>query len=111
MIGAVEAGAMTMGVSKGAVSSATPAPMSASPSSKSSPPVYVPGATYMVSPASSGRPKPKLASVFTGRPEAKNARFKAEDVVVDEAETVDLYLQNTIGERFQVLQIKATEAL
>gem|GEM_PF-4612301 len=56
-------------------------------------------------------PSPKLASAFPNRPEAKNARFKAEDVVVDKVGTVDLYLQNSVGERFQVLQITSTETL
>jgi hypothetical protein len=56
-------------------------------------------------------PSPKLASAFPSRPEAKNARFNAEEVVVDKAGTVDLYLQSTAGERFQVLQIKSAAAL
>lgn len=56
-------------------------------------------------------PSPKLASAFPSRPEAKNARFNAGEVVVSKAGTVDLYLQNAVGERFQVLQIKSAEAL
>lgn len=56
-------------------------------------------------------PSPKLASVFPTRPEAKNARFNTGEVVVGKAGTVDLYLQNVAGERFQVLQIKSAEAL
>jgi hypothetical protein len=56
-------------------------------------------------------PSPKLASVFPSHPEAKNARFNVENVVVDKAGTVDLYLQNSAGERFQVLQIKSAETL
>lgn len=56
-------------------------------------------------------PSPKLASVFPSRPEAKNARFNAGEVVVGKTGTVDLYLQNIMGERFQVLQVKPVEAL
>lgn len=56
-------------------------------------------------------PSPKLANSFPSHPGAKNARFNAEDVVVEKAETVDLYLQNTSGERCLVLQIKPAEAL
>jgi hypothetical protein len=56
-------------------------------------------------------PSPKLASVFPSHPGAKKARFNAEEVVVDKAGTVDLYLQSTAGERFQVLQIKSAAAL
>jgi hypothetical protein len=56
-------------------------------------------------------PSPKLASVFPSRPEARNARFNAGEVVVGKLGTVNLYLQSTAGERFQVLQVKSLEAL
>jgi hypothetical protein len=56
-------------------------------------------------------PSPKLANSFPSHPGAKNARFNAEDVIVEKAGTVDLYLQNAAGERCLVLQIKPAEAL